>query len=112
VKARTAKGPSSQCVGSKETLAAFGHHERWGLFGSQVLAKHPPRLLRGMRGILPISYTLSSDVLNVGSDPFASGGYDDVYEGSLDGSERSRVASNVCGCIRVTDAIAFPVCHH
>ena len=86
MKARTAKGPSSQCVGSKETLAACGHHERWGLFGSQALAKHPPRLLCDMRGILPTSYTFSSDVLNVGSNPFASGGYDDVYEGSLDGS--------------------------
>ena len=37
-------------------------------------------------GILPTSYTLSPHLLNVGSEPFASGGRGDVYEGTLDGS--------------------------
>jgi hypothetical protein len=38
------------------------------------------------RGILPTSYTLSSShLLNIRSEPFASGGYGDVYEGTLDG---------------------------
>jgi len=39
----------------------------------------------GARGILPTSYTLSSSLLAIGSDPFASGGYGDVYDGTLDG---------------------------
>jgi len=46
------------------------------------------RELRGICGtgaILPTSYTLSSR-LNVNSDPFASGGYGDVYHGKVDGS--------------------------
>jgi len=41
----------------------------------------------GARGILPTSYTLSSQLLNVGPDPFASGGYGDVYKGTLDGEK-------------------------
>ena len=44
------------------------------------------RRICGAKGILPASYTLSSDLLSIGSDPFASGGYGDVYEGTLDGS--------------------------
>lgn len=36
--------------------------------------------------MLPTSYTLSSRHLNIASDPFASGGYGDAYEGILDGS--------------------------
>ena len=40
----------------------------------------------GAEGILPTSYTLSSHLLNIGSDPFASGGYGDVFEGIHDGS--------------------------
>ena len=40
----------------------------------------------GAGGILPTSYTLSPHLLNVGSEPFASGGRGDVYEGTLDGS--------------------------
>ena len=37
--------------------------------------------------MLPTSYTLSPSVLNIGSDPFTSGGYGDVYDGTLDGSK-------------------------
>ena len=40
----------------------------------------------GAAGVLPTSYTLPPHRLNVGSDPFASEGYGDVYEGTLDGS--------------------------
>ena len=40
----------------------------------------------GTKGILPTSYTLSSHLLNIGPDPFASGGFGDVYKGTLDGS--------------------------
>jgi len=36
--------------------------------------------------MLPKSYTLSSNALGIGPDPFASGGYGDVYEGTLGGS--------------------------
>ena len=35
----------------------------------------------GTGGILPTSYTLLSHLLNLGPEPFASGGYGDVYEG-------------------------------
>jgi hypothetical protein len=38
----------------------------------------------GAAGILPTSYTLSSD-LNISRDPFTEGGYGDVYEGTLGG---------------------------
>ena len=38
-------------------------------------------------GLLPTSYTLSSSPLIIGPDPFASGGYGDVYEGTLEGSK-------------------------
>ena len=44
------------------------------------------RTICGAREILPTSYTLSSDLLNISSNPFAAGGYGDVYEGTLDGS--------------------------
>lgn len=40
----------------------------------------------GTGGVLPASYTLSAHLLNIASAPFASGGYGDVYEGTLDGS--------------------------
>jgi len=43
------------------------------------------RSICGNNGILPTSYFLSS-LLNIDSDPFCSGGYGDMYEGSLDGS--------------------------
>ena len=43
----------------------------------------------GNGAILPTSYTLSSDLLNVGHDSFASRGYGDVYHGTLDGSSVS-----------------------
>jgi len=42
------------------------------------------RSICGAKGILPTSYTLSSH-LTIGPDPFASGGYCDVYHGTLDG---------------------------
>jgi len=44
------------------------------------------RSICGARAVLPTSYTLSSDTLNIGPDPFASGGYGDVYQGTLNGS--------------------------
>ena len=44
------------------------------------------RSVCGTRGILPTSYTLSPHLLNIDPDPFASGGYGDVYGGTLDGS--------------------------
>jgi len=40
----------------------------------------------GARAILPTSYTLSSHNLTISSEPFASGGYGDVYQATLDGS--------------------------
>ena len=40
----------------------------------------------GAGGILPTSYTFLPHLLNAGSEPFASGTYGDVYEGTLDGS--------------------------
>ena len=43
------------------------------------------RTICGARGILPTSYTLSSDHLSISPDPFAAGGYGDVHEGTLDG---------------------------
>ena len=45
------------------------------------------RSICGTRGILPASYMLSSDLLDVAPDPFASGGYGDVHKGTLDGSK-------------------------
>lgn len=36
---------------------------------------------------LPASYTLSPRVLTVGRQPVASGGFGDVYEGKLHGSD-------------------------
>lgn len=36
--------------------------------------------------ILPASCTLPSEVLAVSPDPFAAGGYGDVYQGTLNGS--------------------------
>ena len=44
------------------------------------------RRICGPRGILPTSYTLSSDHLMIDTDPFLSGGFCDVYKGTLDGS--------------------------
>jgi len=37
--------------------------------------------------MLPPSYTLPSDVKKIGPDPFAQGGFGDVYEGTFDGSK-------------------------
>ena len=47
---------------------------------------HELRTICGARGILPTSYTLSSNHLSVSPNPFAAGWYGDVYEGTLDGS--------------------------
>ena len=44
------------------------------------------RNICGIKGILPASYTLPSRLLNINPDPFATGGYGDVHEGTLDGS--------------------------
>ena len=44
------------------------------------------RRICSTRAILPSSYMLSSDLINVNSEPFASGGYGDIYHGTLDGS--------------------------
>ena len=44
------------------------------------------RTICGTRGILPTSYTLPPDLLSIDLDPFARGGYGDVYRGTLDGS--------------------------
>jgi len=43
------------------------------------------RSVCGTRAILPESYTIPSHLLNVDPEPFASGAYGDVYEGTLDG---------------------------
>jgi len=40
----------------------------------------------GTSATLPPSYTISSHLLNIGPDPFASGGYGDVYKGTFSGS--------------------------
>ena len=44
------------------------------------------RTICGTSGILPTSYTLSSERLNVDTEPFTAGGYGDVYMGTLDDS--------------------------
>ena len=44
------------------------------------------RNLCGKMGILPTSYTLSSHLLDIHPQPFAAGGFGDVYHGTLDGS--------------------------
>ena len=48
--------------------------------------------------MLPSSYTLSSDLINIDPEPFASGGCGDVYHGTLGGSrvciKRVRVYTN------------------
>ena len=44
------------------------------------------RNICGTRAILPTSYPISPDLLTTGPNPFASGSYGDVYEGTLDGS--------------------------
>jgi hypothetical protein len=44
------------------------------------------RSICGTRAILPTSYKLSPDLLKVDPDPFAFGGFGDVYHGTLDDS--------------------------
>ena len=44
------------------------------------------RSVSSARGILPTSYTISSNLLNIAPEPFTSGGYGVVHEGTLDGS--------------------------
>ncbi|KAF9649285.1 kinase-like protein [Thelephora ganbajun] len=45
------------------------------------------RSICGTRAILPASYTLSAGLLKFDANPFASGGYGDVYLGTLGGSK-------------------------
>ncbi|KAF9644325.1 hypothetical protein BDM02DRAFT_3263623 [Thelephora ganbajun] len=45
------------------------------------------RSICGTREILPTSYTISPHLLNISSNPFVQGGFGDVYQGTLDGSE-------------------------
>ena len=40
----------------------------------------------GTGGILPTSYTLLSHLLDIGPEPFTSGGFGDVYQGTHNGS--------------------------
>ncbi|KAF9644755.1 kinase-like protein [Thelephora ganbajun] len=47
---------------------------------------HRLRSICGARAILPTSYTLSTDHLDIDPDPFARGGCGDVYRGTLNGS--------------------------
>ncbi|KAF9642056.1 kinase-like protein, partial [Thelephora ganbajun] len=55
------------------------------------------RSICGTRATLPTSYTLSTDQLSINPDPFASGGFGDVYRGTLNGSrvcvKRARVSA-------------------
>ena len=44
------------------------------------------RSICGTSAILPTSYALSSDLLNIDPAPFIGGGYGDVHHGTLDGS--------------------------
>jgi len=60
-----------------------------GLDPSSATSRKCLRELRsrcGASATLPTSYTLSCHLFNIGSDPFAKGGYGDVYKGTLDGS--------------------------
>jgi hypothetical protein len=43
--------------------------------------------LCGTRGIIPTSCTPLSQLLDISPKPFASGGYGDVFEGTLNGSK-------------------------
>ena len=43
------------------------------------------RRVCGAKGILPTSHTVPSDLLGIDTDPFASGGFADVYHGTLNG---------------------------
>jgi hypothetical protein len=45
------------------------------------------RTICGAGRILPTSCTLSSNLLNIGPNPFIAGGYGDVYKGTLNGSK-------------------------
>ena len=47
---------------------------------------HELRAVCGARGMLLTSYILSASLLDIEMDPFASGGYGDVYHRTLDGS--------------------------
>jgi len=77
------------------------------------------RTICGARAILPTPYTLSSDLLNIDPNPFVSGGFGDVYKGTLDSSrvcikcvrtytrDGPQKAAKVRYCHR-----HFPVHHH
>ena len=43
------------------------------------------RRVCGTRAILPTSYTVSSNLLSIDPELLASGGYGDVYQGTLNG---------------------------
>ncbi|KAF9644753.1 kinase-like protein [Thelephora ganbajun] len=61
--------------------------ERLDLSGP--LSRRCLRELRGVcgtKGILPTSYKLSTDLLRIDPNPFAVGGFGDVYRGTLNGS--------------------------
>ena len=56
---------------------------------SSVASRKCLRELRSLCGkmrIVPTSYTLSSHLLDIHPQPFAAGGFGDVYHGTLDGS--------------------------
>ena len=68
--------------------------------------------------MLPTSYTLSSSVLKIAPEPFASGGFGDVYIGTLDGSrvcvKRMRVYTSygLQAAAKVRSfTVSPPVCH-
>lgn len=44
------------------------------------------RNICGTKGMLPASYALPSQLLNISTEPFASGGYGEVYKGTHNGS--------------------------
>ena len=57
---------------------------------TSVAFRRALRKLQGVcasRGVLPQSHALLANQLNVSEEPFASGGYSDVFKGTLSGSE-------------------------
>ena len=76
------------------------------------------RSICGTGATLPTSYTIPSHRLDVDSEPFASGGFGDVYHGTLDGSniciKRVRVYKDVHSRLLkcVIDPAVSPVCYH
>lgn len=72
------------------------------------------RHICGTRTILPTSYIHSSSLVDVGRQPFASGGFGDLYEATLDGSKvcvkrvRAYAKDSPGKAIRVHHPISFP----